>query len=27
MVRYRKSLVSERTRELNRLQKMLEGAT
>ena len=26
LVRYRKSLVSERTRELNRLQKMLEGA-
>ena len=26
MVRYRKSLISERTRELNRLQKMLEGA-
>ncbi|MCD7778572.1 MAG: IS110 family transposase [Clostridiales bacterium] len=26
MVRYRKSLVGERTRELNRLQKMLEGA-
>ena len=26
LVRYRKSLVGERTRELNRLQKMLEGA-
>ncbi len=26
LVRYRKSLVEERTRELNRLQKMLEGA-
>ena len=26
LVRYRKSLVAERTRELNRLQKMLEGA-
>lgn len=26
MVRYRKSLIGERTRELNRLQKMLEGA-
>ena len=26
MVRYRKSLVEDRTRELNRLQKMLEGA-
>ena len=26
MVRYRKSLVDDRTRELNRLQKMLEGA-
>ena len=27
LVSYRKSLVGERTRELNRLQKMLEGAT
>ncbi len=27
LVRYRKSLVGERTRELNRLQKMLEGPT
>ncbi|MFR6164109.1 MAG: hypothetical protein ACLUJR_14695 [Mediterraneibacter gnavus] len=26
LVRYRKSLVGERNRELNRLQKMLEGA-
>lgn len=26
LVRYRKSLVGERSRELNRLQKMLEGA-
>ena len=26
LIRYRKSLVGERTRELNRLQKMLEGA-
>lgn len=26
LVRYRKSLIGERTRELNRLQKMLEGA-
>ena len=26
LVRYRKSLVRERNRELNRLQKMLEGA-
>ena len=26
LVRYRKSLIQERTRELNRLQKMLEGA-
>ena len=26
LVQYRKSLVGERTRELNRLQKMLEGA-
>ena len=26
LVRYRKSLVGERARELNRLQKMLEGA-
>ncbi len=26
LVRYRKSLVGERTRELKRLQKMLEGA-
>ena len=26
LVRYRKSLVEDRTRELNRLQKMLEGA-